>query len=173
MEIRKPKTLEDFPKFIVTAVRRGSTSETGYTRFEIDGSFGRIIEKIDPRWFWLLFGEGLSLCASLKSLDEETEAAILTCDVKDEPKIVGQAGAYLSPSWQAYHVWMILEEGARWEEVLFHATDAIRVSSTAGDGKEIHGLKRMPQGDLPAGAQVVTDGWDHEHCELCNKHIDP
>jgi ribosome-binding protein aMBF1 (putative translation factor) len=26
---------------------------------------------------------------------------------------------------------------------------------------------------VPDEAQVVTDGWDHEHCELCNKHIDP
>jgi hypothetical protein len=173
VEIRKPKTLEDFPKFFVTAVHRCGTDDGGYTRFEIAGNFDRVIENIGPNWFWLLSDAKESFCASVKSLGEETKAAILTVDVKNEPRIVGQKLSYLSPYWQAYHVWMILEQGAFWKKVVFHATDAIRVSSTAADGKEIHGLKRMPQEGLPAEAQVVTGGWDHEHCELCNKHIDP
>ncbi len=114
MEIRKPKTLEDFPKFIVTDVRRSTTSVTGYTRFELDGTFDRTIEAIDPHWFWLLFGEKDYLCASLKSLDKLTKAAILTCDEKDEPRIVGQALAYLSPYWQAFNVWMVLDPTWGW-----------------------------------------------------------
>jgi hypothetical protein len=174
MEIRKPKTLEDFPECLVTAVRDCGTDDGGYTRFELDVNFDRVIENISPNWFWLLSDTKESFCAGLKSLDEETKAAILTVDVENEPKVVGHKLSYLSSYWQAYHVWMILEEGARWEKIVFHATDAIRVSTTAGDGKQIQGLRRMKQGDeLPAGAQVVTDGWDHEHCELCNKHIDP
>ena len=55
METAKPKTLEDFPRFMVAGLRRGKTSDTGFTRFELDGEFDRIIEKIDPDWFWLLF----------------------------------------------------------------------------------------------------------------------
>jgi hypothetical protein len=53
MDIRKPKTLADFPKFMVAALRRGETSVTGYTRFELEGHFDRIIEQIDPSWFWI------------------------------------------------------------------------------------------------------------------------
>lgn len=172
MEIRKPKTLEDFPKFSVTALRF-STSDSGYIEFEIDGTFDRIIEKIEP-WFWLLFAEGGYLCASLQSLDEKNQAASLTCELKEEPKIVGQALAYLSSYWQGYHVWMILREDAHWEDVVFHATDAVQESFTEKDGGHFRKLSKMRRGqELPAGAQVVTDGWDHEHCELCNKHIDP
>lgn len=74
-------TLEDFPQFIVSAVRRRKTSATGFTRFELHGRFDRIIADIDPHWFWLLFGANGSLCANLKSLDQESRAAILTCDV--------------------------------------------------------------------------------------------
>jgi hypothetical protein len=173
MEIRKPKTLEDFPKFFVTAIHGCGTDNSGHTRFELDGNFNRVIENISPNWFWLLSDAKESFCAGLKSLDEGTKAAILTVDVKNEPKIVGQKLSYLSSYWQAYHVWMILDESALWKKVAFHATDAIRVSSPAADGKQIHGLKRMPREGLPDGTQVVTDGWDHEHCELCNKHIDP
>jgi hypothetical protein len=115
MEIRNSKTLDDFPKFIVAAVRRGATSDDGYTRFELEGKFDRVIEKIDPHWFWLLLGERECLCASLKSLDKETEVAILTCDQKEEPKILGQAVAYLSPYWQAFNVWMVLDPNWGWE----------------------------------------------------------
>jgi hypothetical protein len=44
----------------------------------------------------------------------------------------------------------------------------------AGNGRQIHGLRRMKHGEeLPPEAQVIANGWDHEHCELCNTHIDP
>lgn len=50
MEIPKPTTLEDFPKFVVTAVRRGAASESGYTWFELEGAYDRILEsRFDPK----------------------------------------------------------------------------------------------------------------------------
>jgi hypothetical protein len=174
VEIRKPRSLGDFPKFLVTAVRGCGTDTGGYTRFELDGNFDRVIENISPNWFWLLSDAKESFCAGIKSLDEETKGAILTVDVKNEPKIVGQKLSYLSSYWQGYHVWMILEEDARWERVVFHASDALRESLTAEDGRHFQKLSKLQRGQgLPDGAQVVANGWDHEHCELCNKHIDP
>jgi len=119
MAINKPKRLADFPQFIVSAVHRGKTSTAGYTRFELEGKFDRIIADIDPHWFWLLFGEDDCLCASLQSLDKETLKAILTCDEKDEPRVVRESLAYLSPQWQAYHVWMVLEHAWGWDKKRF------------------------------------------------------
>ena len=193
MDSRKLKTLEDFPKFIVTGVRRGATSDTGYTRFELDGSFDRVVEQIDPHWFWLLFGETECLCAGLKSLDSETKAAILTCDEKSEPKIVGQALAYLSPYWQAYHVWMVLDPRWGWERTQFHGTDAVAEDYESKDlsiveGREVRVWTKMepleggggqsrhypaPDQTLPVrtGTRLVPSGWGHEHCELCRAHI--
>jgi hypothetical protein len=107
MENHKPKTLEDFPKFAVTAVRRGATSEDGYTWCEVEGasdpilesSFNQIIGGHGPLWFWLLFGERGCLCPMLKSFDKKASTAILTCQAKEEPRVVGLALAYLSSHW--------------------------------------------------------------------------
>src|ERR1700685_2419558 len=122
MEIHKRKTLEDFPKFVVTEVRRGATSEAGYTSFELEGSFDRIlpssfdhvIEGTGPRWFWLLFGERGYLCPMLKFFDKETRTAILTCQEKEEPRVVGLELAYLSSYWQGFDVWMVLDPNWGW-----------------------------------------------------------
>jgi|SRR5271157_5653219 len=124
MEIPKPKTLEDFPKFIVTTLRRGATSEDGYQQFELEGgfdpilegSFNQIIQGTGPSWFWLLFGERGCLCLTLKSFDKETRTAILTCQEIEEPRVVGLELAYLSSYWQAFDVWMVLDPNWGWKE---------------------------------------------------------
>lgn len=125
MEARKPKTLEDLPTFKVAAVRRGKTSDAGYTRFELDGRFDRVIDRIDPHWFWLLFGHQDCICATLESLDKATNGAILSCAERDEPKVDGQTLFYLSPHWQAYNVWTVLDSNWGWERNQFHGVDAV------------------------------------------------
>jgi hypothetical protein len=194
MRVHKPKTLEDFPQFIVAAVRRGKTSADGYTRFELDVKFDRIIEEIDPHWFWLLSGTQDCLCATLQSLDKETQAAILTCDINDEPKVVGQTLMYLSPHWQAYNVWMVLDPTWGWERKRFQGADAVaqdydaKDTSIVGDREirvwtklELVGgrggaSRHYPASDqsLPTSSEprLVPGEWDHEHCDLCKTHID-
>jgi len=76
MPAHKPKTLEDFPQLIVSAVRRGKASAAGFMRFELDRKFDRIIADIDPYWFWLLFGANDSLCMTLRLLDKGSRTAI-------------------------------------------------------------------------------------------------
>jgi hypothetical protein len=195
MDIRKPKTLADFPKFTVAAVRRGETSVTGYTRFELEGHFDRIIKQIDPSWFWLLVGQSDCLCASLKSLDRETKAAVLTCNEKKEPNVVGQALAYLSPYWQASNVWMILDPHWGWEKIQCERLDAIETDYEASeisivDGREVKIWTELRPADgkgpltahYPASDQtsppnpeprLLTSGWRHETCSLCHQHINP
>jgi hypothetical protein len=193
MEIRKQKTLADFPQFTVTAVRRGATYASGYTCFELDGNFDGVME-YDPDWFWLLFGEGNYLCASPKSFDEETKAVTLTFEAKEEPRIVGQALAYLSPYWQAYNVWMVLDPNWGWERIQFKGSDASAQDYEATDisiidGREVKIWTKLEPWEerggqsrhYPATDQTsppnfdvrrIPSGWGHEHCELCNAHID-
>jgi hypothetical protein len=52
MEIRKPKTLEEFPKFEVTALRRGPTAKEGYTHFELEGRFEMPKTSVTISLFW-------------------------------------------------------------------------------------------------------------------------
>lgn len=194
METRIPKTLEDFPTLSVTAMRRGATSDTGYTRFEFDGNFDRVIEGIESTWFWLLFGGRRCLCATLTSLNRETRAAVITCDEKDDPEIVGQTLYYLSPYWQAFHVWMVLDPTWGWERMQFQRVDAVAEDYEAPNisivgGREVKiwtkveplkgntGQSRhypAPDQTLPlrSGTRVIPAGWDHEHCDLCKAHIE-
>lgn len=202
MEITKPKTLEDFPKFVATAVRRGATSEDGYHWFELEGgfdpilegSFDQIIEDKVPRWFWLLFGDHGCLCPTLKSFDRETRTAILACQEKEEPRGVGLELAYLSPYWQAFHVWMVLDTSWGWERRQFQGTDAVAEDYEAKDvfiveGREVRVWTKLepagesrgqsrhypaPDQTLPvrSGTRLVLGAWGHEHCELCDEHID-
>lgn len=193
MPENKPKTLQDFPQFIVSAVRGGETSAAGYTRIELDGKFDRTIANIDPHWFWLLFGERDCLCATLRSLDKETGKAILTCELKDEPRVVGESLAYLSPYWQAHHVWMVLDPSWGWEKKQFQGLDAVAEEYEAKDvsvveGREVkvwtklepvdrRGLSRhypASNQSSPPGheSRLIPAGWDHEHCDLCKAHID-
>jgi hypothetical protein len=190
----KPKTLEDFPQFSVAAVRRGKSSADGYTRFELDGKFDRTIERIDTHWFWLLFGENDCLCVTMQTLDKESGAAILTCDEKDEPRVTGRTLAYLSPYWQAYHVWMVLDPAWGWEKKRFHGADAVAQDYEANEIAVVGGhdvrvwtklehtegrggtSRHYPASDqsLPPSSErrLVPGGWDHEHCDLCRTHID-
>jgi hypothetical protein len=194
MPVHKPKTLGDFPHFIVSAVRRGKTSTAGYTRFELDGKFDQVIDQIDPHWFWLLFGENECLCATLQSMNKETRAAVLTCDVLVEPRVVGKKLAYLSPYWQAYHVWMVLHPAWGWVKKRFQVADAVAEDYDTGersvvDGRDVRvwtkselaggregASRHYPASDqsLPPNSErrQVPGGWDHEHCALCKTHID-
>jgi hypothetical protein len=196
MEIHKPKTLDDFPKFEVTALRRGPTAKEGYTHFELEGRLDSTIEieSTGPQWFWLLFGKRGYLWAGVQSRNKGTNAAVLTFGAIDEPEIVGHALAYLSPYWQAFHVWMVLDPNWGWEKREFQGTDAIAEDYESKDvsivgGREVRVWTKLePTGviggqsrhypatdqTLPvrSGTRLVPSGWGHEHCELCRTHID-
>jgi len=133
------KTLEDLPKFVVTSLRRGPTAPERYTSFEIEGYFDRVIEPAGPLWFWLLFPTCGSLCASVQSLDKETKAAVLTFEATEEPDIVGHALTYLSPYWQAFNVWMVLDPDWGWEKKQFLGLDAIAEDLESKDTSIIEG----------------------------------
>jgi hypothetical protein len=194
METRKPKTLADFPKYVVATLRRGLTSEEGYIHFELEGRSDFTIDSADAQWFWLLFGERGCLCATVQSRNKETKAAVLTFEAKDEPDIVGHALAYLSPYWQAFHVWMVLDPNWGWKKRQFQGVDAVAEDFESKDvsivgGREVRVWTKLepagvsggqsrhyPSADqtLPVrpGTRLVPSGWGHEHCELCNAHID-
>jgi hypothetical protein len=194
MTNKKPKTLDDFPHFTVTHVRRGETSPSGYTEFELEGTFGKLdqIKGIESTWFWLLIGEHDCLCAQVRSLDKDTGAAVVTCDRQKMPDIVGEKLFYLSPYWQAFNVWMVLDPKWGWKRTQFHAVDAVAETYEAPDvsivdGREVRKWTKVERADkkgplnryYPAQDQDSTDqsvrevsgGWDHEHCTLCEEHI--
>ena len=170
MEIRKLKTLEDFPKFEVTALRRGPTAKEGYTHFELEGRLDCTIEieSTGPQWFWLLFGKNGYLCAGVQSVNKETNAAVLTFEATDEPDIVGrQMLAYLSPYWQGFHVWMVLDPNWGWEKKQLEGIDAIAEDYESKDvsivgGREVRVWTKLE----PTG--ISSDQSRHYPCDRPN-----
>lgn len=81
----------------------------------------------------------------------------------------------------------MVEDGPEsWLEHIFSASDAVEDTFTAADGGAWRRLAKAPT--TPAdhssisftssigehsAARIVPGGWDHEHCSLCNGHIDP
>ena len=193
MDGRKPKTLDDFPQFITTAVRRGETSATGYTKFELCGHFDQAVTNIDQHWFWLLFGVNDCLTATLQSLNAETNAAVLFTHELKEPEVIGLKLFYLSPCWQAFNVWMVLDPTWRWERRKFQGVDAVAEDyevdeiSIVGDREVKIWTKLQPieggsgtSRHYPANDQtsppnpaprVIPQGWGHAHCDLCRSRI--
>jgi hypothetical protein len=196
MNIRKPKTLEDFPKFEVAKVRRGETSRTGYTKFELEGRFDRAMElpADGPQWFWLLMRQNDCLCVTRKSLNDQTGLAVVTCDEKRAPDVVGQTLFYLGPAWNAFDVWMVLDPKWGWARTQVEGIDAVATDYewhevSIVDGHEIRVWTKLEAAGgaspitryYPAENQtsppdttprVIKGGWGHENCTLCREHID-
>jgi hypothetical protein len=61
---------------------------------------------------------------------------------------------------------LVLKEGQHWERLHFQPSDMIRFSV---DGGGWMGARYSE--DSPVGGDVVTGGWDHEHCGICWKKI--
>ena len=198
----KTKSLEDLPKFLVTAVTGGETLDDGYRSFEIEGtsdpalegSFTEITKGTGVQWFWLLYGDRGYLTPILKTFDKLAGTAVFVCYEKEEPKVLGLEMAYLSAYWQAFNVWMVLDSGWGWERTQFLGTDAVAEDYEAQDlsiveGREIRvwtkleaaGAGRGQSRHYPAtdqtlpvrsGTRSVPAAWGHEQCGLCNAHID-
>lgn len=193
--MNKRKTLAEFPRFTVASLRKQPPDDRGYINFELEGQFDRIIQRSTVNWFWLLFGERDYLCVQWKSQDDATLAAVLTGCEKDVPDVVGATLYYLSPYWQGFHVWMVLDPQWGWQRAQFEASDAVADDFESQDiaivgGREVKrwtklervdkkgdSIRHYPANDnVPVSepqSRVVPGGWDHEHCELCNTHIDP
>ena len=155
-------TLDDFPHFIVSEVVGAS----------LVGHFDSVRGVAAGRC-WLLLSGRAALIGDLESLDPRTMFATFNSADDISCVVAGQKLPYLSAYWQAYHVWMILGD-SQWKKTCFQMVDAVSESFTAEDGKKYRKLGKLKPGQsLSPQAQLLSGGWDHEHCELCNTHIDP
>jgi len=120
------KTLEDFSRFRLSRWSRGETDPDGYTAFELEGEFDRVIKPLgEITWFWLLIGEREAVCAQWKSPADDARAATLVVYEKELPEMVGKTLYYLSPGWEPVNVWMVLDQQWGWEHVRLQAVDAV------------------------------------------------
>jgi hypothetical protein len=63
---------------------------------------------------------------------------------------------------------LVLDRSRVWQERTFQPSDAVRFENHPG-----YVLGKSTNKELPSGGKTVKDGWDHEHCEICNAKISP
>lgn len=120
------------------------------------------------QWFWLWVSDSEAIIPSIKSIDLDSREATLLISKDEYREIIhpGKKLHWMNAAWQAYHVTMILE--GKWSQRNFIPEDAVHFEHNGVHGWHIKGQK------LPEGAKqtsIQPNGWDHEHCELCDARI--
>jgi hypothetical protein len=77
----------------------------------------------------------------------------------------GRSYPYVDGYW-GERAELVLDEGRRWQRARFEPSDAVRFPSPAGGW-----LATRSSPEAPGGGEVVPGGWDHEHCDICQKKI--
>ena len=196
--MQPPKSINDLPQFRVLDVSHSEPDENGYIDSKLSGVFNQS-EGVREGKCWLLLPERNCLFGNLESFDPAARTATFMTSGKEFPKVKGRKFPILDGYWQAYHVWMVTEPRWKWNEVAFQPGDAkaewipANGPTVGGDGQPIEGwisVRRIgdmrgkthvypanPQGGVSGLIEINADGvipsgWTHEHCELCNGHID-
>jgi hypothetical protein len=169
----RPKKIDDLPHLLVAEVKEDGVDSDGYVQLNLLGVFDRL-DGVRRGRCWLLLPEQQGLISELTSLDPKTKAGNCRTWMKTVPALVGRGFPYLDAYWQAYHVWMVTDENQSWQEIIFQASDAVSDTLEGSDGQKLRHLRRVTAQDLDdRELTIVPNGWDHEHCEFCNSHIDP
>jgi hypothetical protein len=173
------KTRADLPQFHVLAVGQGSADENGYTERRLHGHLDRIGGlNFDP-WCWLLLPGRGGLAGNFTPPTGPNHETTFSTLEKERLQVEGMSLAILGAYHQAYHIWMVEDGPAAWTEALFAASDAVAERFVGTDGHAYRRLSKAsnwspePSARGPGEKWIVPGGWDHEHCEICNTHIDP
>jgi hypothetical protein len=178
-------TRADLPQFQVRAVEQGATASNGNIRWILHGTLSST-QGVDFKfWSWLLLPGRDGITGNFAEPRGPNLETTFTTSDKEKPQLEGLSLACLGAYHQAYHVWMVEDGPAAWTEGVFAASDAVAEHFVGTDGQNYRKLSKAS--DIPdrasesvqesdsAGGQswVVPAGWDHEHCAICNAHVDP
>jgi hypothetical protein len=155
--------LPDLPQFTILGTR---LVDGGWV---LDGEFSQL-ETVREGRSWLYVSRQDSLIGDLEALDPASrKARFNTMDPAAPPGwIHGATLPWLDGCWQAYHVTLVLDEAHSWERVKFVARDALQ-----GRMPGWRVLREATDAVPEPGEILIPGAWDHEHCMLCEEHIDP
>jgi hypothetical protein len=174
----------DLPQFTVNSIEQGERDDDGYIAWVLRGKLNRERGIPVDTWCFLLLPEQESLTGTFTLSDENAGIASFVAFERKKPDVVGLTLTQLGSYWRPYQIWMVEDGPDNWSEQVFSASDAILEPFIEPDGTAWRRLAKAST--VPAeqssirlmtgnGDQVriVPGGWDHEHCSLCNTHIDP
>src|SRR6266446_6613934 len=137
---------------------------------QISGRFDRLEGVREGGVFRLSRGE--YAWANLKIVDRSA-CTVLVTDERDRSVAqlrVGERYIWLHDYWQAPLVEAIADETHEWRQFTFQPSDATQFKKGDGIGWQPVGQTR-PNG--VTDIRLMPGGWDHEHCGLCGRRIDP
>jgi hypothetical protein len=136
----------------------------------VSGRFDRLEGVRESGCFRLSRGE--YAWAHLKFVDRAACTVLLT-DERDQAVAqlrVGERYTWLDDYWQVPLVEAIADDTHEWRQFTFAASAATQFKKGNAIGWQPVG-KALPNGATDLG--IKPGGWDHEHCGVCNRHIDP
>lgn len=153
--------IADLPRFTILGV------EVPGDHVRLTGVFNTISGVRSER-SWLLLPE-YPLIGDLVDMNQETRTAVFITPLREEAGIpLGTSAPWLDGFWQANVVLRIADPNWVWTRVEFAPTDAAEFMQ--GDVRSWTQVgNALPEGGRYLG--VLPNGWDHEHCEICNGKI--
>ena len=130
--------------------------------------------RFDPsRWIgegWIgciYLGNGRFLWGRFRQVDAVAINCIFSPDSDAESLSLcpGESYPYLDGYW-GQRAELVLAEDRSWERRRFQPSDAVRYPVEGGNW-----LAPQATEASPPGGEVVPDGWEHEHCNICWEKI--
>lgn len=158
------KKLKDFPQF--TIVKAQSIND----KFEFSGFFNQTESVLETRC-WLVKG-GEAFIGDLIDFnsDKKTAKFIYYWAEGSEKIRQNETLAWMNASWNWDFYSAILDEKADWKQEVFQVKDA-QVFYLPDGTKGWREVGQKATWENEKIGEVIKDGWDHEGCEICYKHI--
>ena len=159
------KTLEDLPKFTVHSM------EADAEHVLLKGMFDRIDGVRVDGWDYLYSFGPPYLAAEVASFNSQSKRAgyrVFRKHASAKSVRPGSVLYWLYAYWKPEVVDAVLDLQYAWAPQIFVNQDAY---SRRTDNWRV--LSPVSQGAPGAEHAHVEGGWNHEHCDICNGHIDP
>ncbi|MGD0251500.1 MAG: hypothetical protein ABSC01_02255 [Verrucomicrobiota bacterium] len=165
MNKQKPKRLVDLPHF---QIKKILPVPDGHGDLRLWGTFNHLSGVREGR-SWLYIPPP-SIIGDLSELNRETKTAVFVGSFGNHtPKVeMGMVIPWIDGYWNSNLIERILDANKKWIRTKFEPSDAMAFiqNGVRGWGKATHPI---PEGSKSLG--IVPNGWDHEHCEICNRGI--
>jgi len=139
------------------------------------------VSKDSVEWFWAIsWNKGYyDYVPCLLSYDSDTKCANLSFNEEQLDFKVGDSLFCFRAYWQGYHFRMVDDPGWPWRQITWRSSAAKESFFTDAEGNRWRVLQdstgqksRLYPMREQDSAEVLMIDWDHEHCELCNTHIE-
>jgi hypothetical protein len=187
------KTLLNFPQFIVSDVRNDGPVTDTHAHWTVTGAF-TFLGGVKLGRASLITQNLEGLAGNLEQVNEETRRGVFTAMEKSLPCKVGDSLAYVDGCWKTDLIKVIVQPDREVQKIIYSAADAVayryeNIESEDSPKKGGSVWRKISPEEMRVGHPIlggawsgqkyigepwiVPGGWDHEHCEICMKNINP